>query len=63
MLVQVQGMKKLEAAVKPGNYNNLWCAGKSVEIIYGIKKSTEIIYDLEVEMMETINLLKGMVKE
>ena len=36
MLVQINGMKKLEKAVKPGNYNNLWCAGKSVAVIHDI---------------------------
>jgi len=37
MLVQVRGMQKLESSVKPGNYNNLWSAGQSVELINDIK--------------------------
>lgn len=52
MLVQVRGMKKFEAAVKPGNYNNLWSAGQSVELINDIKPCKEIIDDLVREMEE-----------
>ncbi len=43
MLVQMRGMQKLEQAVKPGNYNNLWCAGQSVEMIDDIRSCSEII--------------------
>ena len=57
MLVQIRGMKKLEQAVKPGNYNNLWCAGKSVELIRDIKTCSEIISDMESEMIKTFELL------
>ena len=46
MLVQVRGMQKLEQAVKPGNYNNLWCAGQSVELIDDIRSCHEIITTL-----------------
>ena len=53
MLVQVKGMKQLEDAVKPGNYNNLWCAGKSVELIHDILPCSEIISGLESEMHDT----------
>lgn len=60
MLVQIRGMKKLEQAVKPGNYNNLWCAGKSVELISDIKSCGEIISEMENEMMETFRALNKM---
>ncbi len=43
MLVQYRGLKKLEKAVQPGNYNNLWSAGKSVEFIDDILPCGEII--------------------
>ena len=43
MLVQVRGMKKLEDAVKPGNYNNLWCAGQSVEMIHEILQERDVL--------------------
>ncbi len=46
MLVQMRGLKRLEAAVKPGNYNNLWCAGQSVELIDEIKSCHEIVDEL-----------------
>ncbi|MBL0343442.1 MAG: nitronate monooxygenase [Bacteroidetes bacterium] len=60
MLVQVQGMKKLEAAIKPGNYNNLWCAGKSVEMIHDILSCKQIIERLEAEMTTSIADLNKM---
>jgi len=50
MMVQLQGLKKLERAVKPGNYENLWCAGKSVELIDEISTCGEIIRKMEEEM-------------
>jgi nitronate monooxygenase len=43
MLVQIRGLKKLEQAVKPGNYNNLWSAGQTVELIDDILSCKEII--------------------
>jgi len=45
-LVNVRGMKMLEDAVKPGNYDNLWCAGQSVEMIGSVKPVKEIIDEL-----------------
>lgn len=50
MLVQYKGMKKLEEAVKPGNYNNLWCAGQSVEMVNAIRPCDKIIAQLINEM-------------
>jgi len=46
MLVQIRGMKKLEKAVRPGSYENLWCAGQSVEMINDIKPCSLIISEL-----------------
>lgn len=43
MWVQLSGMKKLEQSVKPGNYQTLWCAGQSVELINDIAPCKEII--------------------
>jgi len=57
MLVQIRGMKKLEDAVKPGNYNNLWCAGQSVEMIHDIIPCETIIEHLEKEMSEAMSQL------
>ncbi len=61
MLVQVQGMKKLEAAIKPGNYNNLWCAGKSVEMIHDVISCKQIIDRLESEMEMAIHDLNKLI--
>lgn len=49
MLVQIKGMKKLEKSVKPGNYKNLWIAGKSVEFINDILPVKKIIENFKVE--------------
>ncbi len=46
MFIQIRGMKKLEKAIMPGNYNNLWEAGQSVELIYDIISCSEIIQRL-----------------
>lgn len=43
MWVQISGMKKLEKSIKPGNYQTLWCAGQSVELINDIVSCKEII--------------------
>jgi nitronate monooxygenase len=63
MLVQIRGMKKLEAAVKPGNYNNLWCAGKSVELIHDILPCSQIITKFKEEVSSSWKFLKNQVKE
>jgi nitronate monooxygenase len=52
MLVQLRGMKNLEASIKPGNYKTLWCAGKSVELIHDIKPCKQIVEDLLKEYVE-----------
>lgn len=51
MLIQYRGLKKLEAAVQPGNYQNLWSAGQSVALIHDIKSCREIIQTLEAELL------------
>jgi nitronate monooxygenase len=50
MLVQVRGMKKLEDAVKPGNYHNLWSAGQTVELIHDILPCEKILERMQQEM-------------
>lgn len=60
MLVQINGMKKLEKAIKPGNYNNLWCAGKSVAVIHDIKSCTEIVNTMESEMKTSLQELNSL---
>ncbi|PWV50539.1 nitronate monooxygenase family protein [Chitinophaga sp. S165] len=54
MLVQLRGMKKLEAAVKPGNYDQLWSAGQSVEMVEEISPIHDIVNKLVQELEETL---------
>lgn len=63
MLVQLKGMKWLEKSVTPGNYNELWCAGQSVELIDAIKSCDEIIYNLKNETAEAYNKLSQKIFE
>ncbi len=58
MLVQVRGMKKLEKSVKPGNYKNLWIAGKSVEKINQITSIQEVIENFKTELQYEKDKLK-----
>lgn len=52
MWVQISGMKKLEQSVKPGNYQTLWCAGQSVELINDILPCGTIIKRMKEEAEE-----------
>ncbi len=54
MLVQLKGMKKLEQAVKPGNYQQLWTAGQSVEMVEDISPISDIVNRLVQELEETL---------
>jgi nitronate monooxygenase len=63
MLVQLKSMKKLEQSVKPGNYNNLWCAGQSVELIDSILPISEIINNLKTETMTSYKRLSQLIVE
>lgn len=55
MLVQIKGMKKLEKAVKPGNYKNIWIAGKSVQFISEILSIKNRILKIKTELTESIS--------
>ncbi len=55
--VQLSGMKKLEQSVKPGNYQTLWCAGQSVELIDDIKSCSEIIQRMKQETNDALKAL------
>lgn len=63
MLVQVRGMQKLENAVKPGNYKNLWCAGQSSELVEQIESCDKIIDKLKNQTAESYRLLKSSFNE
>jgi nitronate monooxygenase len=62
MLVNIRGLKMLENAVKPGNYNNLWCAGQSVEMIDEILSCDAIIRNLESETYASMKKLSGSIR-
>jgi nitronate monooxygenase len=54
MLVQVRGMKKLEQAVKPNNYNQLWTAGQSVEMVHEISSIKDIVSHIVTDLQTTL---------
>lgn len=59
MLVQLRGMKRLEQSIKPANYQTLWCAGQSVEMVRGIRSVKNVVGDLETETMATLRRLSA----
>ncbi len=61
MLVQIRGMKKLEASIHPGNYKTLWIAGQSSELIEDILPCAEIIERMKKETFEAKELLDRIV--
>jgi nitronate monooxygenase len=58
MLVQKRGFSWLEDAIKPGNYNNLWCAGQSVELIHDVVPVRTIVDRYEQELQEAWTALQ-----
>lgn len=58
MLIQFKGMNKFEAAIQPGNYQNLWAAGQSVALVDDIISSEEILLRLEKELEVAMTTLQ-----
>ena len=58
MLTQKKGMKLLEKSISPGNYNNLWIAGQSAELIDDIKPCEEIINQIKFETEDILKKIK-----
>ena len=58
MLVQVRGMKKMEQSVLPNNYQTLWCAGKSVELITKIASCEDIINEIKTGYKQKLEELR-----
>jgi nitronate monooxygenase len=54
MLVQIRGMKKLEQAVKPNNYLQLWTAGQSVEMVHEVSSIKDIVADITTDLKGTL---------
>ena len=59
MLVQIRGMQKLEKSILPNNYQRLWIAGKSVELINSILSCGEIISEIKTEYKQKLEKLKA----
>jgi nitronate monooxygenase len=57
MLVQLRGMQKLEQSIKPANYQTLWCAGQSVELIDKVSTVKEVIQNYKQEFMTSFGKL------
>jgi nitronate monooxygenase len=57
MFVQARGMKKLEQSVLPNNYQRLWCAGKSSELITEMLSCEEIISSFRRQYKESLDKL------
>ncbi len=55
MLVQIRGMKRLEKSVLANNYQTLWCAGKSAELITSVLSCEKIISDIKEEYYQRLS--------
>ena len=58
-IIQIRGMKRLEKSVLPNNYQTLWCAGKSVELIDDVLPCAEIIENIRQEYHQALHELKA----
>lgn len=63
MWVQISGMKKLEKSIHPGNYQTLWCAGQSVELIDDILPCTDIIKRMKEDTHEAYRKMAGIMEK
>jgi nitronate monooxygenase len=61
MWVQLSGMKKLEKSIHPGNYQTLWCAGQSVELIDDILPCAEIIKRMKEQSFDAFEKLSKVI--
>jgi nitronate monooxygenase len=59
MLVQIRGMKRLERSVLANNYQKLWCAGKSSELISSVISCEEIISNIKHEYQKRLEEICG----
>jgi nitronate monooxygenase len=59
MLVQVRGMKKLEQSIMPNNYLQLWCAGKSAELISEVISCEEIVLQMKKEYTNKLEEIRN----
>jgi nitronate monooxygenase len=61
MLVQIRGMKKLEKSILPNNYETLWTAGKSSELIHDIISCEDVVIRIRKEYEQSLNTLVSLV--
>ncbi|WP_317898418.1 NAD(P)H-dependent flavin oxidoreductase [Aurantibacillus circumpalustris] len=61
MLVQIRGMKKLEKSVLPNNYQSLWTAGKSSELVHDIISCEEIVNRIKQEHEKILKELSHLI--
>lgn len=59
MLVQKRGWNWLEKSLVPGNYQSLWCAGQSVELIESSKPVREIVDEMVADLERAYADLSG----
>jgi nitronate monooxygenase len=52
MLIQFQGMKKLENSIKPCSYSTLWIAGQSIELVHSITSVKAIVEDIKSDTLQ-----------
>lgn len=57
-IIQIRGMKRLEKSVLPNNYQTLWCAGKSVELIDDVLPCAEIIGNIKQEYAAALEAIR-----
>lgn len=62
MLVQKRGFALLEKAIMPGNYQNLWCAGQSAELVDDVVSCGEAIRRMETEIAKTWDEMNQQIK-
>jgi nitronate monooxygenase len=63
MIVQIRGMKKLEASIHPGNYKTLWIAGESSELIEDVRPCSQIIQRMKNETLQALQQLDAAVSK
>jgi len=59
-LVHIRGLRQLEKAIQPGNYRNLWCAGKSSELVEEVRPISSIVNHLKLEMRDAFDQLSSL---
>jgi nitronate monooxygenase len=59
LFIQLRGMKRLEKSILPNNYQRLWCAGKSAELISNIQSCEEIITGIKEDYYKSLQEIRS----